>query len=69
MVNCWFEATNISCFKNKYEVVKDLNLKLNFSENIILMGPNGSGKSSIVELINRNIYPVVNDNVSLKIFN
>ena len=65
----WFEARNISCFKNGYEVVKDLNLKLKINENIILLGPNGSGKSSIVELINRNIYPVIKKNSCIKIFN
>ena len=65
----WFEAKNISCFKNDYEVVKDLNLNLKYSENVILIGPNGSGKSSLVELINRNIYPVIKKNTVLKIFN
>jgi len=55
----WLEAKNISCFKNEYEVVKDLNLKLKYNENVILIGPNGSGKSSLLELINRNIYPVL----------
>jgi len=24
----WFEAENITCYKNGYKVVKDLNLKL-----------------------------------------
>ena len=64
----WLEAKNISCFKNEYEVVKDLNLKLKYSENVILIGPNGSGKSSLLELINRNIYPVISDKVVFKIF-
>ena len=50
----WLEAKNITCFKNEYEVVKDLNLKLRYNENVILIGPNGSGKSSLLELINRN---------------
>ena len=67
--NYWFESANIRCFKNGYEVLKDLNLKLKFSENVILLGPNGSGKSSILELINRNIYPIAGDKVVLKIFN
>ena len=65
----WFESKNICCFKNGYEVVKDLNLKLKYKENVILIGPNGSGKSSLVELINRNIYPVVKKNTIFKIFN
>ena len=70
MVNeFWFEAKNISCYKNGYKVVKDLNLNLKYSENVILMGPNGSGKSSLIDLINRNIYPVLGNDVMLKIFN
>ena len=68
-MNIWFEAKNITCLKNEYKVVKDLNLNLNYGENVILIGPNGSGKSSILELINRNIYPVINKGTVLKIFN
>ena len=67
--NYWLEAKNISCFKNGYEVVKNLNLKLKTNENIILIGPNGSGKSSLLELINRNIYPVIKKDTVFKIFN
>ena len=66
--NFWFEAKNISCFKNEYEVIKDLNLNLKYNENVILLGPNGAGKSSLIELINRNIYPVLNKNTVFKIF-
>ena len=65
----WLEAKNISCIKNEYEVVKDLNLKLKYSENVILIGPNGSGKSSLLDLINRNLYPVIKKDTVLKIFN
>ncbi|MBO8204408.1 ABC transporter ATP-binding protein [Prochlorococcus marinus] len=70
MVNkFWFEAKNINCYKNGIRVIKDLNLKISFSENVILIGPNGSGKSSLIEVINRNIYPVVANDSILKIFN
>ena len=65
----WLEAKNISCFKNGYEVVKNLDLKLKYSDNVILIGPNGSGKSSLIDLINRNIYPVIKKNTVFKIFN
>ena len=65
----WLEAQNVSCFNNGYEVVKDLNLKLKSNENIVLIGPNGSGKSSLLNLINRNLYPVINKNTIFKIFN
>ena len=66
--NFWFEAKNINCFKNGFRVIKDLNLKIAYSENVILIGPNGSGKSSLIEIINRNIYPVIADESKLKIF-
>ena len=70
MVNkFWFEAKKINCFKNGFRVVKDLDLKIRYSENLILIGPNGSGKSSLIEVINRNIYPVVAKESILKIFN
>jgi len=64
----WFEAKNINCFKGGFRVIKDLNLKIAYSENVILIGPNGSGKSSLIELINRNIYPVITNDSKLKIF-
>ena len=67
MVNkFWFEAKNINCFKGGFEVIKDLNLKIAYSENVILIGPNGSGKSSLLDLINRNIYPVIKKDTVLK---
>jgi len=66
--NFWFEAKNINCFKNGFRVIKDLNLKIAHSENVILIGPNGSGKSSLIEVINRNIYPVIANESKLKIF-
>ena len=69
MVNkFWFEAKNINCFKGEFRVIENLNLKLAYSENVVLIGPNGSGKSSLIEVINRNIYPVITNESKLKIF-
>ena len=65
----WLEAKNVSCLNNGYKVVKDLNLKLKYNENVMLIGPNGSGKSSLIDLINRNIYPVIKKDTVFKIFN
>ena len=64
----WLDAKNINCFKNGFRVIKDLNLKISYLENGILIGPNGSGKSSLIEIINRNIYPVISNESKLKIF-
>ena len=48
----WFEAKNINCFKNGFRVIKDLNLNLAYTENVVLIGPNGSGKSTLIDMIN-----------------
>jgi len=64
----WFEAKNINCFKSGFRVIKNLNLKIAYSENVILIGPNGSGKSSLIEVINRNIYPIATNESFIKIF-
>ena len=67
--NFWLEAREITAIRSDYEVVKNLNLKLKIKEDIILLGPNGSGKSSLVDLINRNIYPIEKKNSFFKLFN
>ena len=66
---CWFDAKNTTAYKQDYKVIKNLSIKLFENEKIIILGPNGSGKSSIVDLINRNIYPLVKYNSHFKIFN
>ncbi len=67
--NCWLDAKNTTAYKNDFEVIKNLSLKLFENERIIILGPNGSGKSSIVDLINRNIYPLIKKNSYFKLFN
>ena len=68
-ITYWFEARGVDSYKNGYQVIKNLNIKFKLKESVIILGPNGSGKSSIVDLINRNLYPVEKDNTILKIFN
>ena len=67
--NCWLDVKNTTAYKQDYKVIKNLSLKLFYNERIIILGPNGSGKSSIVDLINRNIYPLVEKESYFKIFN
>ena len=67
--NCWLDVKNTTAYKQEYEVIKNLSIKLFYNERIIILGPNGSGKSSIVDLINRNIYPLVEKGSYFKIFN
>tara|TARA_Y100000589_G_scaffold327333_1_gene368937 strand:- start:400 stop:1179 length:780 start_codon:yes stop_codon:yes gene_type:complete len=65
----WFEARDVDAYKNGYKVIKNLNIKFKLGESIMILGPNGSGKSSIVELINRNLYPIEKEKKTFKIFN
>ena len=67
--DCWLDVKNTTAYKQGFKVVKNLSIKLFYNEKIIILGPNGSGKSSIVDLINRNIYPLVKKNSYFRIFN
>ena len=67
--NCWLDAKNTTAYKQGYKVIKNLSIKLFNNERIIILGPNGSGKSSIVDLISRNIYPLVKEDSYFRIFN
>ena len=67
--NCWLDAKNTTAYKQDYKVIKNLSIKLFDDDRTIILGPNGSGKSSIVDLINRNIYPLVNKGSHFRIFN
>jgi len=67
--NCWLEAKDTNAYKQDNKVIKNLSVKFFFNERIVILGPNGSGKSSIVDLINRNIYPIINENSYFRIFN
>ena len=67
--NCWLDVKNTNAYKQNYKVIKNLSIKLFYNERTIILGPNGSGKSSIVDLINRNIYPLVEKDSYFKIFN
>ena len=67
--NCWLDVKNTTAYKNDYKVIKNLSIKLFDKERIIILGPNGAGKSAIVDLINRNIYPIVKKDSYFRIFN
>ena len=64
----WFDAKNVTAYKNGYKVVNDLTLKFKSNENIIILGPNGSGKSSIIDLISRELHPVEKIDSFFKLF-
>jgi len=64
----WLEMKNIEAWVGGNRVFNDLNLNLLNGQNTVVLGPNGSGKSSLIKLISRELYPVVKENSSFRLF-
>ena len=65
----WASLRNIDVYIDRTKILSNLNLNLNYGENILILGPNGSGKSTFLRLLNRSIYPIASRKSSLKLFN
>lgn len=65
----WASFKNINVYIDQKQILKNINLNLNYEENILILGPNGSGKSTFLKLLNRSIYPITSTNSSFKLFN
>ena len=68
MNNIWVDANHVEALLGGRTVIHDLSLKLKSGESVTLLGANGAGKSTLVNLINRNIYPLVKPGSHLKLF-
>ncbi len=64
----WLEINNVEAWTDNQLLFKNLSLKLELGQNTAIIGPNGAGKSSVVKLISREIYPIVREDSSFKIF-
>jgi len=67
--NCWASFKNINVCIDQKKILSNININLNYGENIVILGPNGSGKSTFLKLLNRSIYPISSSDSSLKLFN
>ena len=65
----WAILKNLYVYINDKEILSNINVNLNYGENILILGPNGSGKSTFLKLLNRSIYPVISNHSSFKLFN
>ena len=65
----WASFKNISVYLDQKKILSNININLNYGENILILGPNGSGKSTFLKLLNRSIYPIAKKDSSLKLFN
>ncbi len=64
----WLQIKDVESYKNGKKIFADLSVEMRVGENIVIVGPNGSGKSSFIDLISRNIYPVVKPGTVFRLF-
>ncbi len=65
----WATMKNINVYFDKKKILSNININLNYGENILILGPNGSGKSTFLKLLNRSVYPISSKHSSFKLFN
>ena len=65
----WASLKNINVYIDQKKILSDININLNYGENILILGPNGSGKTTFLKLLNRSIYPIKSKNSLFKLFN
>ena len=68
-LSTWASLKHIDVHIDQKIILSDINLNLNYGDNIVILGPNGSGKSTLLKLFNRSIYPIISTNSTLKLFN
>ncbi len=62
------EFTNLTVFRGERRVFANLSLSVLAGECVAVIGPNGSGKTTLLKLLSREIYPVVHEKASLRLF-
>src|SRR5262249_34692118 len=61
------EFTNVSVMRGDRLALADVNLDLGVGEHIAILGPNGCGKSTLIKVMTRECYPLLEDNSSVRI--
>ena len=55
------DIRNATIWRGTTRVFHELNLRIAQHERVAILGPNGSGKTTLLKTINRELYPVTND--------
>jgi iron complex transport system ATP-binding protein len=64
----YLEMRAVETWLGPRQVFRDLTLSLFQGQHTVVLGPNGSGKSSLIKLLSRELYPVVKEGSSLRLF-
>jgi iron complex transport system ATP-binding protein len=61
------EIRNATIYRGSNCVFRNFDLTIRQHEQVAILGPNGSGKTTLLKVINREIYPVLSDDSSVRI--
>ncbi len=61
------EIRNATIWRGSTCVFEGLDLEIAQHERVAIVGPNGAGKTTLLKVINRELYPVVSENSSVRI--
>ena len=62
------EIANATVCRGETKVFDEFSLDIALHASTVILGPNGSGKSTLLKLLTHEIYPVVSDGSSVKVF-
>jgi iron complex transport system ATP-binding protein len=58
---------NATIYRGSTRVFDNFNLTIEQHEQVAILGPNGSGKTTLLKVVNRELYPVLNDDSWVRI--
>ena len=67
-MSSFVKLANVNVVRGKRRVLHDVSLSIAEGEQIALLGPNGCGKSTLLKVISRELYPLAEPQMCVKIF-
>lgn len=61
------DMQNVSVMRGSKRVLHDIHLRIGIGEHVAILGPNGCGKSTLIKIVTRECYPLVQPGSSLKL--
>ncbi|TVR01565.1 MAG: ATP-binding cassette domain-containing protein [Desulfovibrionales bacterium] len=62
------EIRNASVFRGRTSALENLHLTIDHGQHTVILGPNGAGKTTLLKLLARELYPVAEPDLLLRLF-